>query len=808
MKLAAPSRLCSIDVSSKVRQNQKGAPPVATLTQPSLFSWEIVDRSPEILRLERVLAVLPDGELLDALVAERAGKRNDYPIVAVWNSLIAGIVFGHDSVASLIRELRRNAELRLICGFDPLGGEEVVPNAWQYSKFFKKLFANAELVDAMFERLVERVRELLPDFGAHLAIDGKALPAYGRKDADADWGSKTYRGVKEDGTPYKKVKSWFGYKLHLIVDVDYELPIGYEVTKASEADVNRMMPMIESLGDEHPELYERAESLSADRNNLADQAFNDFSAFPEDAIVRIAPDEIRKKGRVPKNSSVFFTIFQTFMTGTDEKGEPSPYFGDYPPDFFDFIVIDECHRGGARDESNWRGILEYFSPAAQLGLTATPKRRDNVDTYAYFGEPVYIYSLKEGINDGYTHFNDPEWDGEPIDPEVCEKCGCFPCRCEKPDPEPCPECGKWPCECEQEPCEECGQAPCVCRRRRKVKVKLADGKEREIQHMMATSFWGPDGKPMSAAQFVEKLFGDLPAFFKDEDELRRIWGRPDTRKYLSVVGHVKNPVTIQAAIGTPFRDCIAMAGGAKTKEFGLLSGGVMMGRLETSLDAPVTRTTGALLVFPDDHPLLKVYRRDTKARDRIGRSACDQCSYCTEYCPRYLLGHPIEPHKAMRSLGMVHDRRPTIVGGAYCCECNICSLWACPEGLDPRDACVKAKAEARENNVKWQGEPRPVHPVIKGRQVPVKRLMTRLKLDGFKNTGPLIDATPQSPRLTIPMRQHVGAPCEPTVSVGETVKEGDVIGQPPQGALGVPIHASADGRVVEVGDGCVVIARG
>ena len=182
---------------------------MATLLQPSLFSWEIVDRSPEILRLQRVLDVLPDGELLDALVAERAGKRNDYPIVAVWNSLIAGIVFGHDSVASLIRELRRNAELRLICGFDPLGGEEVVPNAWQYSKFFKKLFANAELVDAMFERLVERVRELLPDFGAHLAIDGKALPAYGRKDADADWGSKTYRGVKEDGTPYKKVKSWF-----------------------------------------------------------------------------------------------------------------------------------------------------------------------------------------------------------------------------------------------------------------------------------------------------------------------------------------------------------------------------------------------------------------------------------------------------------------------------------------------------------------------------------------------------------------------------------------------------------------------
>ncbi|EWH03589.1 restriction endonuclease subunit R [Halomonas sp. BC04] len=139
----------------------------------------------------------------------------------------------------------------------------------------------------------------------------------------------------------------------------------------------------------------------ADRNILANQAFNDFSAFPEDALVRIDPETIRKKGRVPKNGNVFFTIFQTFMTGRDGNGDPAPNFGDYPKDFFDFIVIDECHRGGANDESNWRGILEYFAPAVQLGLTATPKRRHNADTYAYFGDPVYVYSLKDGINDGF-----------------------------------------------------------------------------------------------------------------------------------------------------------------------------------------------------------------------------------------------------------------------------------------------------------------------------------------------------------------------------------------------------------------------
>ena len=113
--------------------------------------------------------------------------------------------------------------------------------------------------------------------------------------------------------------------------------------------------------------------------------------------MRIAPDDIKKKGKVPKNGSIFFTIFQTFMSGPNDTS----YFGEYPTDFFDFIVIDECHRGGAQDESNWRGILDYFAPAVQLGLTATPKRKDNVDTYAYFGDPVYIYSLKEGINDGF-----------------------------------------------------------------------------------------------------------------------------------------------------------------------------------------------------------------------------------------------------------------------------------------------------------------------------------------------------------------------------------------------------------------------
>ena len=569
----------------------------------------------------------------------------------------------------------------------------------------------------------------------------------------------------------------------------------------------------------------------ADRNILADQAYNSFSAFPDDALVRIKPTEIKKKGSVPTNGSIFFTIFQTFMssTGSDTNGskyldfkeitiiepakgymyillcaensfytgstnnliqrieqhkkgegakftkENSPVkliyyesfdridkaferekqvhkwnrekkialinrdiellkelsknkynkeakdtelvevFGEYPKDYFDFIIIDECHRGGANDEGNWRGILEYFEPAVQLGLTATPKRKDNVDTYKYFGEPVYIYSLKEGINDGfltpfkvkrikttlddyiytpdddviegdivpkklytekdfnriieikereakrvkifmdeanqkekaiifcatqehaavvrdlvnqyktskdpqycvrvtandgeigeqflrefqdnektiptilttsqklstgvdarnirnivlmrpvnsmiefkqivgrgtrlfdgkeffnifdfvdaYHHFADPEWDGEPID-ETCSKCKKSPCACEKREPKPCDICGKKPCQCEKElpqPCTKCGQSPCICVK--KVKVKLKNGKELEIKHMVATSYWSADGTPITASEFLNNLFDTLhlPDFFNNEEELRLIWSNPLTRKTL------------------------------------------------------------------------------------------------------------------------------------------------------------------------------------------------------------------------------------------------------------------------------------
>jgi len=467
----------------------------------------------------------------------------------------------------------------------------------------------------------------------------------------------------------------------------------------------------------------------ADRNILSDQAYGEFSrylAFKDDALVRISPKAIRdlnddgnkievntfltdrkKNGvRVPTNGNIFFTIFQTFMTSSPERVSANSEaatplakndqfnFGEYPKDYFDFIVIDECHRGGANDEGNWRGILEYFAPAVQLGLTATPKRKDNVDTYKYFGDPVYIYSLKEGINDGfltpfkikrikttlddylytsddqvvegeveqgrlykepdfnkiieikareakrvqiymddanqkekaiifcatqdhaaavrdlvnqykkssdpnycvrvtandgeigeqflrefqdnekiiptilttsqklstgvdarnirnivlmrpvnsmiefkqivgrgtrlfdgkefftiydfvdaYHHFADPEWDGEPIEPE--------PGRVNEPIP-------PYPLKEPKGPTED-GEGGV---KRKRIKIKLRDGKEREINHMISTSFWSADGKPISATEFMEGLFGKLPDLFKSEEELRTLWSNPLTRRTL------------------------------------------------------------------------------------------------------------------------------------------------------------------------------------------------------------------------------------------------------------------------------------
>jgi len=254
---------------------------MAIIPQRRLFSWDEVENLGDLQRLALVLKAMPDEALMCALERERGHGRDDYPVRAVWNSVLAGIVYQHVSVESLRRELGRNAQLRQLCGFDPLKkAEEAVPPSWAYTRFLGALMAHQEELDAIFDELLERLAGELPGFGRHLACDSKGIASHarargegnyeglepdGRRDTDADFGRKTYRGRDKDGTLWEKVVSWFGYKLHLLVEADYELPVGYKVTRASAAD-NRVAPqLLEDLQSNHPALMERARSLAADK---------------------------------------------------------------------------------------------------------------------------------------------------------------------------------------------------------------------------------------------------------------------------------------------------------------------------------------------------------------------------------------------------------------------------------------------------------------------------------------------------------------------------------------------------------------
>ena len=282
--------------------------------------------------------------------------------------------------------------------------------------------------------------------------------------------------------------------------------------------------------------------------------------------------------------------------------------------------------------------------------------------------------------------------------------------------------------------------------------------------------------------------------------------RPVTHKYLTVAGAVRTPVTLRVPMGVSIKECIAAAGGTTVPEVEVLMGGSMMGRLAPSLDEPITKTTGGLIVLPSQHILIGRYRRSWAHADRIGKSACDQCSFCTEMCPRHLIGHPIEPHLDMRALMFAPDKDRMIAGSLYCCECNICSLIACPEDLDPKDACVHDKPIARERGLGWKGRLEDIrpHPLFRERRIPIRRLVAKLGLMSYRNTGPLEDVPFRPKQVTLPLKQHVGSPSVPVVHLGQKVRAGELVASPPEGKLGASIHASMDGRVQAV-EGTIVI---
>jgi Na+-translocating ferredoxin:NAD+ oxidoreductase RnfC subunit len=274
-------------------------------------------------------------------------------------------------------------------------------------------------------------------------------------------------------------------------------------------------------------------------------------------------------------------------------------------------------------------------------------------------------------------------------------------------------------------------------------------------------------------------------------------GEPVTRKFVSICGAVKKPVSFWAPVGTSFRDLLAMAGGPTTDDFGMFVSGIMMGQLSFDLDAPTTKTTCGLIVLPREHNLIQRRGQPMEAMERIGRSACDQCSYCTEFCPRYLLGYDVQPHKVMRSLGF------TLAGkdnwnqfAELCCSCGLCTLYACPEDLFPREACDEGKKDMRANGIKYvqQHEVR-VHPMKEYRRVPQSQLRQRLQVEPYNADTPFVSTVPEPERVRIPLKQHAGKPATPAVSEGARVSRGQTIARMNAGELGADIHASISGRV-------------
>ncbi len=276
--------------------------------------------------------------------------------------------------------------------------------------------------------------------------------------------------------------------------------------------------------------------------------------------------------------------------------------------------------------------------------------------------------------------------------------------------------------------------------------------------------------------------------------------KPVTEKFITVSGAVKNPVTCVVPVGTPFRDVINMAGGAAVDEFGIFVSGIMMGKLEFDLDEPITKICAGLIVLPKTHKLIERKDQPEASMHRIGKSACDQCSYCTELCPRYILGYDIQPHKVMRSLSFTKTGEDLWNQYAQlCCGCGLCTLYACPESLFPKEACDKSKRDLKEKGIPWSGkmDVQP-HPMYEGRRTPIKMLIKRLGVTEYDRHTEFVASPGQIRNVKIPLTQHVGAPCQPLVAIGDNVKKGQVIGEIPEGKLGARIHASIDGIVKNV----------
>jgi len=316
------------------------------------------------------------------------------------------------------------------------------------------------------------------------------------------------------------------------------------------------------------------------------------------------------------------------------------------------------------------------------------------------------------------------------------------------------------------------------------------GDEYELVYAATGRLIPPAGIPLQVGcvvSNVETLYNVLQA----------AQDKPVTETFLSVCGAVREPKSFWAPVGTPFRDLIAAAGGATVSDFGIFVSGIMMGTLSFDLDDVATKTTGGLIVLPREHYLVTRRTRSIPEMHRIGKSACDQCSYCTEFCPRYLLGYDVQPHKVMRSLAFSATGADIWnQWSELCCACGICTLYACPEDLYPKEACDQGKADRRAAGLKFvQQKPVQVHPMKEYRRIPLAQLRKRLHIEEYERETPFEALTLTPSVVRIKMKQHAGQAASPGIGVGAKVKKGQVVGRVEENKLGADVHASIAGKV-------------
>jgi Na+-translocating ferredoxin:NAD+ oxidoreductase RnfC subunit len=317
-------------------------------------------------------------------------------------------------------------------------------------------------------------------------------------------------------------------------------------------------------------------------------------------------------------------------------------------------------------------------------------------------------------------------------------------------------------------------------------------------------------------------------------------GKPVTRKYLTVAGCVERPSVLCVPIGTPFEECIRLAGGPDRKAAGdgccVIAGGPVMGRPvspgQTGAEV-VTKTTSGIIVLPEDHYLERRQRLSPVHMKNRARAACIQCSMCSDLCPRRLLGSPLRPHLVMRAFGSAPDTDELLKIGAarnamLCCECGICEIYACPMELSPCRINILVKQELRRRGIRPEFSPAgPPDPDRPWRRIPSERMAARAGvLEYYPPEGR--GSPPRSPRtvppggnsqggprhfveladcarVSIPLQMHTGAAAVSRVVPGQRVRAGELVADIPENSLGARVHASIDGVVTGIEGGRIII---